>query len=290
MKVSGNVELQEFHDASFASLNSALQGAAAGRFISFFNMGYRDVDGDDGGRRCIDLGGGFNSDAARLYSELIGSTDLSGCRVLEVGCGRAGGAEAVASRFEAARVFGLDRAFSSLAARIDRAAVARLNGDSQALCVRTGALDVVVNLESSQFYPRPGDFFREVSRVLKSGGRFLYGDCLRAELLSTYLGVAGASGLELLESRDISQNVLASRRAVGGRQVDAFSGLLDRRALEEFIVAEGSENFRRLESGEYVYVLAHFKRGEPSLSAQWNEDDLNRAAELLAGFTAGMHS
>jgi len=54
-------------------------------------------------------------------------------------------------------------------------------GDASNLPVENESVDLVVNVESSHCYPDFTAFIREVERVLKPGGHFMYTDFLPAE-------------------------------------------------------------------------------------------------------------
>ena len=116
----------------------------------------------------------------QLYRQLIGSTPLAGKRVVEVSCGRGGGAAHVAASFQPASYLGIDISESNLALAAKRyPGVANLRfqqGNAESLPLEASSVDVVLNVEASHLYDSPAKFFAEVHRVLVPGGRFLHVD------------------------------------------------------------------------------------------------------------------
>ena len=92
--------------------------------------------------------------------------------VLDVGCGTG----LMAARLAAGgrRVVGLDIAAAMLAPQRRRAPRARfVLGDAEALPLRAGTFDAVVNLISVHHYPDPARAVGEFRRVLRPGGRLV---------------------------------------------------------------------------------------------------------------------
>ena len=105
----------------------------------------------------------------------------SDARVLEVGCGRGGGAAFLTALHTPARYTAVDfsPAAVALAARLHAAAAPRLSfavGDAERLAFGDASFDVVVNVESSHCYGDVPAFLREMARVLAPGGRFAFAD------------------------------------------------------------------------------------------------------------------
>lgn len=251
--------VQVAHDANFAYLSDALAQSAAGRFTRFWNLGFRDETELD-----VPVGGsgrGFNSDSERLVSELVRGMDLTGRTVVDVGCGR-GGALSLYRTLGASRVVGVDR--NADAARFVRSkglAVARC--DASAVPLKSASTDVLTNLESSQFYARPDAFYAECARVLRVGAMFCYGDSFPSESLAAVRRVIVSCGFSLISERDVTDNVLASRRAVAERQVRA---LHNDAHLANFSGALGNRIYDDLATRRYSYVLFRFCKAASPMS------------------------
>ena len=93
-----------------------------------------------------------------------------------------------------------------------------VNGDAESLPLATDSVDVLLSLETSCTYPDLERFYREVARVLRPGGTFLYADLMPTAIVDSIEVVLGRLGLDRGYHRDISANVVASRQARAGRQ------------------------------------------------------------------------
>jgi ubiquinone/menaquinone biosynthesis C-methylase UbiE len=115
--------------------------------------------------------------AVQLYHHVLSHASVRGKDVLEIGCGRAGGASYVAANLHPRRYVGLD--INKTAIAFDRRFYAEqknlefVAGDAHALPFGGDVFDLAVNVESSHHYRDLGAFLGEVHRVLKPGGTFL---------------------------------------------------------------------------------------------------------------------
>jgi ubiquinone/menaquinone biosynthesis C-methylase UbiE len=107
--------------------------------------------------------------------------NLHGARVLEIGCGQGVGTELLLDRFGAGKVTALDidpkmvrRAARRLRARGDSVEV-RL-GDGCATGFPDASFDAVVEFAAVHHIPNWRDGLREIARVLRPGGRFVFED------------------------------------------------------------------------------------------------------------------
>lgn len=169
-------ERQVFH----GSRARVLYGLIGWRFrnatgLRFMNYGYAAGEetppppGEEDERYC-----------AQLYHAVASQADLRGGRVLDLGCGRGGGAAHVHRHLGPAETVGCDVARPAVAfCRRVHAGVAGLHfhrGDAAALPFPAGRFDAVLNVESAHCYPDRAAVFAEVFRVLRPGGRFLLAD------------------------------------------------------------------------------------------------------------------
>ncbi|MEP6885529.1 MAG: methyltransferase domain-containing protein [Gammaproteobacteria bacterium] len=144
---------------------------------------------DDGMQALLQIiwGEGFLSPggAAEVACLLEGS-DISGCSVLDVGCGLGAIDELLVGEYAAASVVGIDIDPSLLASMRNRLERSRLAGRIQVVQVTGGALpfgdesfDVVFSKDSLVQIPDKPTIFADVLRVLRPGGRFIASDWLR---------------------------------------------------------------------------------------------------------------
>lgn len=263
---------------NFDHLNDVVEGSPFDRHLRFFNFGYRPIPPEEPvGPR---LGAGFpNRDSAQLLFQVVGPTDLTGTRVVEIGCGRGGNLWLLQRHYRPASVIGADIAPRSIA--FCRASLPGPNAhfvvaDAERVPLVGGCADIVLSVETSCTYPDIEAFFREVARLLPVGGRFLYTDLLRAELVDPFVGVLGRLGLELRHRRDITANVSASRDARAARQKLAYGATptADEAALGEFVGRQGSRLYDALTDGRHRYTILRFRKthqveppGRPLLDA-----------------------
>ncbi len=147
----------------------------------------------------------------QLYHHLAAAVDLQGRDVLEVGSGRGGGAAYIARAFEPRSVVGMD--FSDRAVRFCRSfynvrGLTFVPGDAEALPFASSSFDVVINVESSHCYPNVEQFFREVARVLRPGGSFLFTDHRSQEDVPLLREQLMAAGMRFVRDQSITANVL----------------------------------------------------------------------------------
>ncbi len=151
----------------------------------------------------------------QLYDYLLGDMDLRGLDVLEVGCGRGGGASFI-SRYRRPRsMIGADLSSTNITFcqwRHPLPGLRFLPGDAEALPFGDNTFDVVVNVESSHSYRSTAQFLAEVRRVLRPGGSFYFADLRDKEHVATLHRELEASGLTCHREERITRNVLEALR------------------------------------------------------------------------------
>ena len=200
----------------------------------------------------------------RLYEHTVSGTPLTAGDVLEVSCGRGGGARFIKQTFKPRRYVGVDLSPENVAlARQSSAAegVEFVVGSAERLEFADESFDVVINIEASHLYDHRNRFFAEVFRVLKSGGRFCYTDGCWADddctddLLS--------AGFELLERREITNHVMRALKRDSARREAIFDAMPDARLRKEYkdwggVV--GYRAFQRFEAGQTRYFSHRLRR------------------------------
>ena len=200
----------------------------------------------------------------RLYEHTVRETPLEARDVLEVSCGRGGGASFVTRAFKPRRYLGVDLSQENVRLANERAAGAGLEftiGNAERLDLPDAAFDVVINIEASHLYDDRARFFAEVLRVLKVGGHFCYTDGCWADddctndLLS--------AGFELLERREITSNVIHALRKDNARRTALFDAMTDRDLREEYKHWGGVVGYRaynRFEAGQTRYFSHRLRK------------------------------
>jgi len=200
----------------------------------------------------------------RLYEHTVRDTPLAGRDVLEVSCGRGGGARFVSRAFKPRRYVGVDLSQENVRLAKERATREGLEftiGNAEQLDLPDQSFDVVINIEASHLYDDRGRFFAEVLRVLRSGGDFCYtdgcwadDDCT-ADLL--------AAGFELLERREITDNVIHALRKDSARREALFEAMANRELREEYKNWGGVIGYRaynRFEAGQTRYFSHRLRK------------------------------
>jgi SAM-dependent methyltransferase len=200
----------------------------------------------------------------RLYEHTVCTTPLANSEVLEVSCGRGGGASFVSREFRPLRLVGVDLSTENV--RLARARAARdgvefLVGHAEHLDFPDASFDVVINIEASHLYEDRTRFFAEAFRVLRPGGHFCYTDgCWADDDCSADL--VGA-GFELLERREITANILRALKRDSARREALFDAMVDRDLREQYkdwggVV--GYRAYRRFEAGQTRYFSHRLRR------------------------------
>jgi len=199
----------------------------------------------------------------QLYHRTATQADLTGKRVLEVGCGHGGGASYLARTLAPASYTGLDRnkaAIDFCRRRHVLRGVEFVHGDAERLPFPDGSFDAVVNVESSAAYPHFSRFLAEVARVLRRGGRFLYTDLRPRNGVAEWEAALDGFPLRMLSNDDINAQVVRGLENNAARMVD----LVDRmpKALRglgrEYAGMEGTGFYRAMRSGKYPYRMYSF--------------------------------
>ena len=207
----------------------------------------------------------------QMYRELLRmlkeKRELSpGTKLLEVSCGRGGGLQAFLAAepgiFDAT---GLDVASSAIAfCRTTYGENDRLRfveGSAIDLPFPDASFDVVINVEASNDYPDRPRFFREVARVLKDDGVFVYTDNFRSRRVNEmkqHLAEAGFTA----EFCDITANVAEAcrldsprRRQVIRERAPLLARLVYGKQLESYAGIEGSNKHDALLDGRRAYLM-----------------------------------
>jgi ubiquinone/menaquinone biosynthesis C-methylase UbiE len=113
-----------------------------------------------------------------LYLSLFDKIKTDGVSILEVGCGRGGGINELSKYFNFKEIYACDinknninfcQNTHSKNINFSVCNAEKLNYDDN-------KFDIVINVESSHLYKDFGSFYKEVKRVLKPDGVFLYTD------------------------------------------------------------------------------------------------------------------
>lgn len=223
-----------------------------GAGLMFMNFGYADLEQPEESTLAAGQAGNPLSASARLYTQLAALLEPQGKRLLEVGCGRGGGAYTVMRRFKPVSLDALDRSDAAIALCREQFKLPGLafhHGSAEALPFPDASFDGVFNVESSHAYAHFDRFVAEVQRVLKPGGKFATADVRPPGEVDAWRQLLQAVGFKLIAERDITPNVVAALRATHDFKVKFVKEHVaeqDRARFLDFLGAEGSWYYEAL--------------------------------------------
>lgn len=241
----------------YNSVSNQLDSALFGSYSFFLNFGYV-PDGSKQLSRVNVPQHYLNKNCVSLVTELIADCNLSGRRMLDVGCGRGGTVHVIKKFYDAGSVVGMDLSASAIAfcRRTHRyPGVSFLEGDAEQLPFVSESFDVVTNVESSHSYPNIADFYKEVFRILRTGGHFLYTDLLSVTLFRQSARLLEELGFSIALDRDITKNVLLSCDETARSHLNAFDQRNDSQLIDNFLGVPDSQVYNEMRSGKSSYRI-----------------------------------
>jgi len=227
--------------------------------LRFMNFGFASLQ-DGGKTMALDPADEKHRWCIQLYIHALAGDAVEGKDMLEVGCGRGGGAAALMTYARPATLAAMDLSSTAIAMAREHIRVSGLTfieGSADHLPFPDGSFDAVLNVESSHCYPSVPAFLAEVGRVLRPGGRFYYADFRPVADYDTWKSQIAGAGLRLVEEVDIRPNVLRALDLDSDRKRQLIQSTTPRPlrgAFETFACVAGSENYLSLKEGRWVYV------------------------------------
>ncbi|GEM_PF-112457 len=247
--------------------------------VTFLNYGYAG-DGMELGLREEDKA---NEYSIRLYHHVVSAVSLKGLDVLEVGCGRGGGASYIARYLEPGSVTGIDVCREAIKFCKKHYSVNGLSfshGDALKSPFGNDSFDVVINVESSHRYADMNRFLREVRRVLRPGGHFLFADFRYGKAVDLLRRQLSDSGLVITREQRITSNVVRALSSDDERRSSLVKELVPRflhKPAEEFAGTKGTGLYESLVTGKREYLCFVLQRryaesGDASESPETERD------------------
>jgi ubiquinone/menaquinone biosynthesis C-methylase UbiE len=200
----------------------------------------------------------------QMYHHLLAATEIGEKDVLEVGCGRGGGADFTMRYMKPRFLCGIDRAKGAIDFCRETYTTAGLTfqeGDAEHLAFEDASFDVVLNVESSHCYGSMTRFLLGVKRVLRAGGYFLFADLRQAGEIDGLQRYMQGSGLEIVTEENITPNVLRSLDLEYEAKVEYIRQSFPkpiRKIVSDFSGIKGGQLHEALQSGQlqyFAYVL-----------------------------------
>ena len=233
--------------------------------IRFMNYGYAPAAEDER----IDLSPPDEVDRAniQLYHAVAGAIDLRDLCVMEMSCGRGGGASYVSRYLEPRLMVGVDRTLGAVefckrnhggnVASPPGGSLEFVCGDALSFPFEARSFDAVVSVEASHCYPDFPAFLAEVRRVLRPDGFFLYTDFRDADECDAWHEQIAASGLAMQQEEDITGHVVRGLE-LNEERIQALIRKLApwplRGAFRQFAGTRGSIMYKAFESRRIRYL------------------------------------
>jgi len=203
-----------------------------------------------------------NRYSVQLYHLLGSAVDLRNRAIAEIGCGRGGGLSYVARTFSPATALGVDLDKNAVGFCVKHYTTAGLSfaqGDAQNLpFLNDNSFDAILNVESSHRYPRMDLFLKEVCRLLRPGGYFLYTDFRYDHEIAGLRQRLVDSGMSVLKEVMITDNVVEALAADDPRRrmlIDKLAPRFIRKVALNFAGTVGSATYTQFATHKYEYYF-----------------------------------
>lgn len=150
---------------------------------------------------------------ASMYCFMLDKVDSATKEnLLDVGCGRGGGASLIKEKYNFRSVFGCDYNEKNIIfCKSKFHDISFTKEDAELLTSYTdNSFDCIINIESSQCYEDKEKFYKSVKRILKKDGVFLYADIFGPETQIERIEDSVKQYFVIQESIDITHNVTLS--------------------------------------------------------------------------------
>jgi ubiquinone/menaquinone biosynthesis C-methylase UbiE len=209
----------------------------------------------------------INRYCIQLYERVLGDCFLDGDDLLEIGCGRGGGAQWLSRTRKVASVTACD--LSTVAIELCRrlhskSRVKFVVDDAESLSFDDELFDVVINIESSHCFASVPAFASEVARVLRPGGYFCWADMWADSRSKLLFASLDSAGLQHCDAYEITPGVLRALNAEEARKENLFRQVAwwMRPFLNSFSAMNGSFIRRGLQKGSIRYHTRVYRKSE----------------------------
>jgi ubiquinone/menaquinone biosynthesis C-methylase UbiE len=202
----------------------------------------------------------------QLYHHVVNDVNLHERDVLEVGCGRGGGAAYLHGSFNPRSFVGLDYSKNSIRfcqQQYEHDGLMFVHGDAESIHFPPDSFDIVLNVESSHCYLSMEAFLSGVRKVLRPGGYFLFADFRHGGDVNLLRSQMINSGLTLIHEEDITPNIIRGMELDRERKSSLIGQISPKwlvKSAQNFAGEKNSYIWRGLTSGNSRYlrmVLQH---------------------------------
>jgi ubiquinone/menaquinone biosynthesis C-methylase UbiE len=223
----------------------------------------------------------------QLYNHVASAISLAGLNVLEVGCGRGGGASYVKRYLNPSSLIGVDFSQSNINFCQQKYQLPGLSfelGDAEALQFADNSFDAVINVESSHCYQHTDKFFAEVNRVLRPNGHFLFTDFRPQEAVEDTNKQLQQTNFSLIKEENITSNVFDSMTLENKRKIEIIKSevpTIFRGLAGYFAAAKGTPMYEGLRTRELEY-LCYALRKQPTVPDKDMYQTMSRVSEVIS--------
>lgn len=203
----------------------------------------------------------------QLYNHIVSGVDVKEKEILEVGCGRGGGASYIVRYLLPKKFVGSDITKRSVEFNKEKyKEVPNLSfvvGDAQNLPFPDGSFDVVVNVETSHHYEDFPKFLSEVRRVLRPQGKLLITDYREVSKLAQLESDLTNSGMRIVKDEDITTNVLSALDKDSERRMATIKRLVPKifwKVSIDFSGVKGSDLYNSFKNKVWKYFFYILER------------------------------
>lgn len=198
----------------------------------------------------------------QLYHYTASQIPLKGKKILEVGCGRGGGAEYLGRHFRPANLIGIDISQQAvnfcLEKYRDDKHLSFMCGDAMTLeqLFSPESFDVVVNVESSHRYTDFPAFAKGIYTILSPGGHLLLTDFRKSDKWERVQEELREAGLTMIRTEDITSNVVRALDEDSARRETLIEEMMPpilNNVAREFAGTKGTNLYRSFANGERLY-------------------------------------
>jgi ubiquinone/menaquinone biosynthesis C-methylase UbiE len=223
----------------------------------FMNYGYCPAAGE--GHLHLEPKDEHHRYSAQMYHFLAKLTGIDGKCVLEIGCGRGGGANFLYKYHKPESYKGLDiadKAIKFCQSSYSGENLSFIAGNAEKLPFPDHSFDVIINVESSHTYSSVDKFLSEVKRVLKKDGILLLVDMRSPENRHKFVNQFENAGLSIVSEEDITDNVnraLEKGDLLNSERIRTSFPKYIQKYFREFAAAKGSYMYNAFRDKEILY-------------------------------------
>lgn len=203
-----------------------------------------------------------NKYALQLYHHIICNIDTKDKDILEVGCGRGGGASYIARCLGPKHVTGIDITKRSI--KFDKNKYKDIEnlrfkvGDAHNIPFADNTFDIIINVETSHHYKNFTKFLSETKRVLRPKGYLLITDYRISQNVSQFKSDITKSSMNIIDEQDITENVIRALDKDSERKQKIIQNLVPKifhKLAEDFSGTKNSDLYNSFKNHEWTYLF-----------------------------------